>query len=113
MPILSTSRDVYETLIPHPHSIKRDDDEYYVSDNDLRVEPHVVDYGAMNVGALARPYVFPYLYESKKRSLDTVYGIRRDGNVFMIGDSQVGVNRDGNIHINNVEFPATKALGSW
>jgi len=30
--------------------------------------------------------------------------------VFMIGDSQVGVDRDGNIHINNVEFPATKCL---
>jgi hypothetical protein len=28
----------------------------------------------------------------------------------MIGDSQVGVDRDGNIHINNVDFPATKGL---
>ena len=28
----------------------------------------------------------------------------------MIGDSQVGVDRDGNIHIKNVEFPATKGL---
>jgi hypothetical protein len=64
----------------------------------------------MNVGALASPYVSPYLYESKKRSLDAVYGIRRDGDVFIIGDSQVGVDRDGNIHINNVDFPATKGL---
>jgi len=70
----------------------------------------VLDYGAMNVGALASPYVSPYLYESKKLSLDTVYGIRRDGDVFVIGNSQVGVNRDSNIHINNVEFPATKGL---
>ena len=70
----------------------------------------MLDYGAMIVGALASPYVSPYLYESKKRSLDTVYGIRRDGDVFMVGDSQVGVNRDGNIHINNEEFPATKGL---
>ena len=28
----------------------------------------------------------------------------------MIGDLQFGVDRDGNIHINNVEFPATKGL---
>jgi len=28
----------------------------------------------------------------------------------MIGDSRVGVDRDGNIHIKNVEFPATKGL---
>jgi len=26
----------------------------------------------------------------------------------MIGDSQVGVDRDGNIHIKEIEFPATK-----
>ena len=38
------------------------------------------------------------------------YGIRRNGDVFMIGDSQVGVDRDGNFHINNVELPATKRL---
>jgi len=31
--------------------------------------------------------------------------------VFMLGDSQVGVDRDSNMHINNVEFPATK--GMW
>jgi len=73
-PIPSTSRDVvYETPTPQPLSIKRDaDDDDYVSNDDLRVEHHVIDYGAMNVGALASPYVSPYLYESKKRSLDTV-----------------------------------------
>jgi len=103
---------VYETPTPQPLSIKRDvdDDDYVSDDDDLRAEPHVLDYGAMNVDALASPYVSPYLYESKKHSLDTVYGIRRDGDVFMIGDSQVGVDRDSNIHINNVEFLATKGL---
>jgi len=59
--IPSTSRDVvYETPTPQPLSIKRDvDDDDYVSDDDLRVEPHVRDYGAMNVGALSIPYVSP------------------------------------------------------
>jgi len=64
----------------------------------------------MTVGALASPYVLPYLYESKRRGLDTEYGIRREGGVFMIGDSQVGVDRAGNTHIKDVEFPATKGL---
>jgi len=64
----------------------------------------------MRVGALASPYVSTYLYESNKRSLDTQYGIRRDSNGWMIGDSRVGVDSDRNIHINNVEFPATKGL---
>ena len=75
----------------------------------MQVEPRVLDYGAMTVGALASPYVSPYLYESKRRGLDTEYGNRR-GDGFAIGDSRVGVVRDGNIHIKNVEFPATKGL---
>jgi hypothetical protein len=85
-------------------SINRDvdyDDD--VSTDDQQIEPDVI-------GALASPYVSPYLYESKKRGLDTYYGIRRDGDGFMIGDSRVGVDSDGNIHIKNVEFPATKSL---
>jgi len=64
----------------------------------------------MRVGALASPYVSPYLYESKPRSLDTQCGIRTDADGWMIGDSRVGANSDGNIHIKNVAFPATKRL---
>jgi len=60
-PIPSTSRDVvYETPTPQPLSITRDvDDDDNMSHSDLRVEPDVLDYGAMNVGALASPYVSP------------------------------------------------------
>jgi len=75
-----------------------------------QIEPDVIDHGAMHVGASASPYVSPYLYESKKRSLDTEYGIRRDADEWMIGDSRVGVDSDGNIHIKNVAYPATKGL---
>jgi len=92
-----------------PHSIKRDVDDD-VSTDDQQIEREVLDFGAMTVGALATPYVLPYLYESKRRGLDTDYGIRREGGVFMIGDSQVSVDRDGKIHIKNVDFPATKGL---
>jgi hypothetical protein len=114
-PTPSTSSDVvYETSTPQPLSIKRDvdddDDDDYVSTDDQQIEPDVLDYGAMTVGALASPYVSPYLYESKKRCLDTEYGIRRDADGLMIGDSRVGVDSDGNIQIKNVEFPATKGL---
>jgi len=110
-PIPSTSREViYESSTPQP-SIKRDDDDDdYISTDYQRVEPSVLDYCAMTVGALARPYVSSYLYESKRRGLDTEYGIRRDADGFNIGDSRVGVDRNGNIHIKNVEFPATKGL---
>ena len=104
------SRDVvYESSLPLPLSIKRDVDYDDVSTDDQQIEPDVIDYGAQTVGTLASPYVSPYLYESKKRDLHTDYGIRRDGDGFMIGDLQVSVDRDGNIHIKNVEFPATKS----
>jgi len=63
----------------------------------------VLDYGAM-----ASPYVSPYLYESKRRGLNTENGAQRDADGFMIGDSQGGVDSDGNIHIKNVQFPAKK-----
>ena len=77
-PIPSTSKDVvYETPTPQPLSIKRDDNDDDVSTDDQQIEPDVIDYGAMRVGALASPYVSPYLYEAKKRSLDTVWYAKR------------------------------------
>jgi len=97
-------------LLHTPLSIKRDDDDDDESTGDQQIEREILDFGAMTVGALANPYVSPYLYESKRRGLDTEYGIRREDGVFMIGDSQVSVDRDGNIHIKDVEFPATKGL---
>jgi len=45
-----------------------------------------------------------------KGAFSIEYGIRKVGDDFMIGDSLVGVDRDGNIHIKEVEFPATKGL---
>jgi hypothetical protein len=42
--------------------------------------------------------------------LDTKYGIRKDGDAFMIGDSQVYVNTDGDITIKNTRFKGTEGL---
>jgi len=61
-PIPSTSSEVvYESSTPQP-SIKRDvdDDDDDISTDDQRVEPPVLDYGALTVGALATTYVSPY-----------------------------------------------------
>ena len=110
-PIPSTSSDViYETSTPHSTEKGDDDEDEDVGTEDPRVEPHVLEFGAKTLGELASPYVSPYLYESKRRFLDTEHGIRKVGEGFMIGDSRVGVDRDGNIHIKEVEFPATKGL---
>jgi len=112
MQIPSTSSGViYETSTPPPSIERGDDDEGEdVGVEDPRAKPHVLEFGAKTLGELASPYVSPYLYESKRRFLDTECGIRRVGDEFMIGDSRVDVDRDGNIHIKEVEFPATKGL---
>ena len=110
-PITSTSSDViYETSTPPPSIEKGDDDDDDVAAEDPRVEPHVLEFGAKTVGELASPYVSSYLYESKRRYLDTEFGIRKVGNGSMTGDTRVGENQDGNIHIKEVDFPATKGL---
>ena len=49
---------------------KKDDDDDDVGAENPRVEPHVLEFGAKSLGALASPYVSPYLYESKRRFLD-------------------------------------------
>jgi len=111
-PMTSTSSGViYEmSTPPPPPSIEKGDDDDDDDDVDPEVEPHVLEYGATTLGELNRPYVPPYLYESNRRVPDTEYGIRRVGDEFMIGDSQVSVDRDGNIHIKEVEFSATNGL---
>jgi hypothetical protein len=76
----------------------------------MMMKTHVLEFGAKTLGELASPYVSPYLYESKRRFLDTQYGNRKFGDGFMIGDSRVSVDQDGNIHIKEVQFPATNGL---
>jgi len=50
----------------------------------------------------------PYFYN--KRFLDTQYGIRKVGDPFMIGDSDVLVDTDSDITIKEQEFSGTKGL---
>jgi len=46
----------------------------------------------------------------KKRFPDTQYGVRKDGNMFMIGDSPAMVDTSGDITIKDRVFRGTKAL---
>jgi hypothetical protein len=59
------------------------DDDYEPVDEDVRA------YGKRNFGALANPYLTLYLYN--KLFVDNQYGIREDGDTFMISDSAVTV----------------------
>jgi hypothetical protein len=50
----------------------------------------------------------PYVY--KRQFLDTLYGIRKDGDIFKIRESAVLVNQDGDITIKENEFRRSEGL---
>jgi len=54
-----------------------------------------------NIGTLARP---------PRGFLDTQYGIRRNGEQLMIGNSPVFIDTDDNVTIKGTEFKGTKGL---
>jgi hypothetical protein len=65
-------------------------------------------FGRRNFGAIASPYLTPYLYN--RRFLDQKYGIRGDGGIFMIGDSAVTVDAASDITIKGKTLKGTKGL---
>ena len=83
-----------------------DDDEYDVDDK--FVEDEAWDYCSENVGPVASPYLMPYVH--KRRYLDTQYGVRKDGDMFMIGDSPIVVDTVGDITIKDRVFKGSKGL---
>ena len=65
-------------------------------------------FGGENVGSVASPYLMLYVY--KRRFLDTQYGMRKDGDIFKIGDSVVLVDQGGDITIKETEFRSSEGL---
>ena len=78
------------------------DDENDYNEDDNFVEDEAREYGRENVGPVAIPYLMPYVY--KRRFLDTQYGVRKEGNMFRIGDSPVLVDTSGDITIKDRVF---------
>jgi hypothetical protein len=78
-------------------------------------EQEVLDFNTRNFGALASPYVSPYVYKKQPWYLETQYGIRKEGDQFKLGNSIFGVDTEGNIHIGEpdtaVKFNSTPGLG--
>jgi len=86
---------------------KEDDEEDY-NEDDYFVEDEAREYGWENVGPVASPYLMPYVYE--RRFLDTQYGVRKDGDMFMIGVSSIVVDTSGDITIKDRVFKGSKGL---
>jgi len=92
-----TQRDVISASVTI--SEKRvDDDE---DENDYEYDENYVEEARKcsreNVGPITSPFVIPYLY--KRRFLDTQYGVGKDGDMFMIGDSPIVIDIGGDITI--------------
>jgi len=77
-----------------------DDDEY--DDDDNFVVDEAREKSGENVGPVASVYLMPYVY--KRRFLDTQYGVRKDGDMFMIGDSPILDDTVGDITIKERVF---------
>ena len=83
------------------------DDDDYVDDGNL--EEYANRFVRENVGSLASLYLMPYA--CKRRFLDTQYGIRNDGDIFKIGDTDVVLNTEYDITIKEKEFRGPE--GVW
>jgi hypothetical protein len=66
------------------------------------------DYAVKDYGVVASPYVKPNF--SIDRSLHSRYGLGREGDNFMIGDSKVIINEDSDMTIKGKHFEGTQGL---
>ena len=99
--------DIYETPKRRPDE-DIDDDDDDVADDGTAVEKDAQEYGREKFGDVAGSYLTPYLY--KRSFLDTQYGIRKEGDVFMVGDSLLTVDDDSDITIKGKDFTGTHGL---
>ena len=86
----------------------RDDDN---SGGDYDVEFLAVDlkgFGRENLGPVASPYIMTYV--CKRQFLDKQYCMRKDGDIFNIGDSVVLVDQDGDIKIKEKKFRGSEEV---
>jgi len=86
--IPSTSTREFKNEPPKHEAILDDDveDDVY-DDDDNFVEEEAPAYGREIVVRVASPYTIPCVY--KRRFLDTQYGVRKDGDIFVIGDTPI------------------------
>ena len=106
--ILSTSA-AYETRKPRFtfREISVDDDD---DDDDDSVKGDTRAFGRENIGLIASPYILSYLYNRRRRNLDTRYGIRKEVELFKLCNSRVLVGTDSDIMIRGKEFRWTTEL---
>jgi hypothetical protein len=71
-------------------------------------EEEAVDFTKRKFGKTASPYLVPYIYD--KEFLDRQYGIRKSGDHYMVGDSNVSIDHASDIYVKNRRFKGTEGL---
>jgi hypothetical protein len=107
--IPSTSSSKFQALFEiskRPASSNDDDND--AADGFESVDKDVRAFGKRNFGEIASPYRTPYLYN--KSFHDKEYGIRKDDDTFIIGDSAINVDSKSDIIIHDKTFRGTKGL---
>jgi len=127
LPSTSSAGDVYETETsplsagftrpPRPTTLSYDDDDDdgrdtgAVSkdvDTGAVSEANIHEYARNTFGPIASPYLAPYVHKSGV--LDAEYGLRKVGDRFFIGNSDVTVDTDSGFYIRNRHFKGTRGL---
>jgi hypothetical protein len=98
---------IYET--PKREPVLEDDDVNDDYDDEFLEDTRAS--GREIVGPLAGPYLMHYVY--KRRFNDTQYVIRKNGDIFKIGDYAVLVGEDGDITIKEKEFRGPNGCGNY
>ena len=83
-------------------AVSKDVDTGAVSEGETR------KYARKSFGAIASPYLSPYVHKSGV--LDAEYGLRKVGDRFFIGNSDVTVDRYSDFYIRNKHFKGTRGL---
>jgi len=109
-----TKRDVLSEPMPETsygtpkRSVYESDDD---DDDDDEVYSHsgTEAFVVREFGKVASPYLSEHA-RKVKRNLDRVYGLRKKGNVFKIGDSDVLVDKNSDLTIKGRKFEGTEGL---
>ena len=99
----------YKYVPAKQECVEEDDvDQVDYNEDDNFFEDESLVYGKENVGTVASPYKMPYVY--KRHFHDPQYGVRKDGNMLMIGYSPVVVDASGDNTIKDRVFKGSKGL---
>jgi hypothetical protein len=109
LPSTSSAGDVFETETSPviTRITARDDDD----DDDLAgavSEGEIQAFARKSFGTIASPYLSPYIH--RRGGFDTKYGLRKKGDRFFMGKSDVTVDTNSDLYIKGKHFKGTRGL---